>query len=497
MSEAKQTKYLVLDSRIIEGTTGAKLTVGKAVKDRQNPLFTGDKPWEPNISNGFPTVLWDEEDKLYKCWYNAWIIDKAVATTPPEKRGDISGFGSYLPDAVDSQPFPSRDSGVCYAISKDGIHWEKPDLGVVQFNGDKKNNLVFSAEAVPKMANASPDLPPSKARGPHGAGVFKDYREGDPAKLYKMVFRDYSPSEPETFYISVAFSPDGLRWDSVPCPETDPEADTHNNAFWAPELEKYVLITRRWSPDRRVGRCESLDFLKWTKPEVVLSNSKLGLKHQIYSMPVFRYANLYIGLPAIFNSDNDRVHTELAWSPDTVKWYRINPGTPLIPNGDEKDDYDWGCIYTAHAIFLKDEIRIYYMGDANTHYSWRDSGLCLATLRPDGFVGYEPYSDNTSALITTKPVICAGKSLCVSVDVRYGGSVQVESYDERSQKLASSEPITSQPAKWEWEYETNTEITDGVVTWKDGWDLSVMGDKKVQLKFELNKATLYSFSFND
>ena len=493
----KGTKYLVLDSRIIDETTGAKLTVGKVKKDKGNPFFKGDKPWEPNISNGFPTVLWDEEDRLYKCWYNAWIIDKAVATTPPEKRGDKSGYGSYLPDAVDSQPFPSRDSGVCYAISKDGIHWEKPELGVVEFNGDKKNNLVFSAEAIPKMANASPDLPPSKARGPHCAGIFKDYREGDPAKLYKMVFRDYSPSDPENFYISVAFSPDGLRWDSVPCPETDPEADALNNAFWDPELEKYVLITRRWSPDRVVARCESPDFLKWTKPEVVLSNSQLGLKHQIYSMPVFRYAGLYIGLAAIFNQDNDRVHTELAWSPDTVKWHRINPGTPLIANGDEKDDYDWGCIYTAHAVFTKDEIRIYYMGDANTHYSWRDSGLCLATLRPDGFVGYEPYSDDVPALIKTKPVICSAKSLGLSVDVRGGGSVQVKLLDEGGKSLAASESMTSQPEKWEWEYETNSEITDGRVTWTDGWDFSVMAGKKIQLEFELDNATLYSFSFSD
>ena len=29
-----------------------------------------------------------------------------------------------------------------YAISKDGIHWEKPDLGLVEFNGTKHNNIV-------------------------------------------------------------------------------------------------------------------------------------------------------------------------------------------------------------------------------------------------------------------------------------------------------------------------------------------------------------------
>ena len=30
---------------------------------------------------------------------------------------------------------------VCYAESRDGIHWTKPELGVVEFNGSKQNNI--------------------------------------------------------------------------------------------------------------------------------------------------------------------------------------------------------------------------------------------------------------------------------------------------------------------------------------------------------------------
>ena len=29
-----------------------------------------------------------------------------------------------------------------YAVSDDGLHWQKPDLGLVEYNGDKNNNLV-------------------------------------------------------------------------------------------------------------------------------------------------------------------------------------------------------------------------------------------------------------------------------------------------------------------------------------------------------------------
>ena len=31
---------------------------------------------------------------------------------------------------------------VCYAVSKDGIEWDKPKLGILEYNGNKNNNLV-------------------------------------------------------------------------------------------------------------------------------------------------------------------------------------------------------------------------------------------------------------------------------------------------------------------------------------------------------------------
>ena len=32
----------------------------------------------------------------------------------------------------------------CYAESTDGIHWEKPDLGLYEVMGTKKNNVVLA-----------------------------------------------------------------------------------------------------------------------------------------------------------------------------------------------------------------------------------------------------------------------------------------------------------------------------------------------------------------
>jgi hypothetical protein len=40
---------------------------------------------------------------------------------------------------------------LCYATSKDGIHWEKPELGLIDYRGTKTNNIVFEAHEAPEL----------------------------------------------------------------------------------------------------------------------------------------------------------------------------------------------------------------------------------------------------------------------------------------------------------------------------------------------------------
>jgi len=41
-----------------------------------------------------------------------------------------------------------RKSMTAYAESEDGIHWHKPKLGLIEFEGSKKNNLVWNGDIV-------------------------------------------------------------------------------------------------------------------------------------------------------------------------------------------------------------------------------------------------------------------------------------------------------------------------------------------------------------
>ncbi len=446
------SKFLLLDKRIIDKADGVWLTIGKVTKEPRNPLFKEDKPWEPRFDNLYANVAYDEQDKLYKCWYSPFIIDERTTSVPRDKRSGLN-YIKVKPN--------HREMGVCYATSKDGLAWTKPELGIVEFDGSKKNNIVY--------------------RGPHGMGVMKDSRDQDPARRYKMFGRGS-----ERGRMGVSFSSDGLHWTKMtPCPEINAAGDTHNNAFWAPELGKYVGITRLWGPKvgRVVGRCESADFVKWTRAVDVMHCLPAEPHRQTYAMPVFRYANVYLGLVMLLNTKTDLVDCELTWSPDTVHWERVCPGTPIIPRGPE-GSYDCGCVYAAACPIVRDgEIRLYYGGNNGPHTTWRDGFFCLARLRPDGFAGMTVTGHGRRGTIVTKPIACSGRRLCVSADAA-GGAVRVGVVDAEGLGLDDAVPVSA-------------DVTDTAVRWKGGGDLSRWVGKSVRLRFELESATLYAFSFAD
>lgn len=430
------TRFLLLDKRIIEFTENVKLEVGKVEKHDANPLFGEEKVWEVRFDNLYGNIIFDQEEQIYKCWYSPFIVDYAAHGMTLEER---------------TEPYrehPEREMGICYATSKDGINWEKPDLGLVEYKGSKGNNIVW--------------------RGPHGAGVIKDVGEKDPSKRYKAIFQG----------MAVAFSADGLHWGKEKKVKgVSVAGDTHNNAIWAPTLNKYVGITRTWGRKfgREVARIESDDFINWTKEEVVLHGTTRDL--QTYSMPIFYYKQVYLGLLTIYQQSTDRVWTELTWSPDTRSWYRIDEGTPLIPNSEKKLDYDYGCVYAcATPVFTDDKIMLYYGGSDWLHFGWRNGSLCLATLRPDGFAGYVQENKTQEGVIVTKLLKYKGGELKLTADVEKGGSISVSLLNRDGEQIAASESITNS-------------ITDESLK----FDKEIK-EENISIKLKIIQAKVYSFS---
>lgn len=448
--------HLLLDSRIIASVDNAVLRIGTVKKHAANPLFGQERPWETDISHMYPNVVFDQEKGRYQMWYytrrkSEWARDITLGRAHPG-----------------SDPLAGGGTSICYAESQDGITWTKPELNVVYYRG-KPTNIVLDDT--------------------HGVGVFRDSHDQDPRRRYKAFGSRHGG--PPNDNIWVAFSADGINW-SNRTHVGNARGDTHNNAFWAPTLGKYVGITREYPVPpgehrnsgkgiRTVLRMESEDFLDWSKPVEVLRGPR---KAQTYSMPVFRYAGLYLGLPAIYHLGGDhRVRTELTWSADTQVWHRTDKGAQLIPLSENEGAYDWGCIYAAATpVVLKDEIRIYYSGQPRRH-GWNPGHWCLATLRPHGWAGYEPKDKVASALITTHPVACSGKKLRLTADAKHG-LVRVTVLDADGKRVSRSKPIAG-------------DVTNEPVTLLGDADLKTFCDKMVRLEFEVTRGKLYAFSFSD
>ncbi len=450
---AEAQKVLLLDATLIEHSDNIRLAVGQAEKSGYNPLFGEDRPWEPRFDNLYPNVIWDEQAQLFKCWYNPFLVEMEdwIGSTPQRKKW------LWL-----------RDSGLCYAESADGIHWRKPALDLLPFRGQPSNILV---------------------RDVHGVGVFRDLHEANPERRYKMFFVNQARGVRTT--LAVAFSPDGLHWG----PQTVIEnakvmGDTHNNALWAPTLNRYVAFTRDWDPrqwkrDRKdripaarvVSRMESEDFEHWSEPQEVIRG--LSFDQQVYQMLVFYHGGVYLGLPVIFDLKEDRTHPELAWSKDTVNWHRIEPGTPLIENGTP-GSYDWGCVYpAAYPLFSPDGIKLFYAGSDGPHTGERKGYFALATLRPDGFAAATPADpDKAGVIVSTPRVFQEGERLLLTADTAATGSVQVTLLDAQGRAIARSEPLsgsfTARPVVW---------------TGKEAQPLR----GQLRLQFTLSHAKLYSY----
>ena len=390
---------------------------------------------------------------MYKCWYSPFIVDHSSKEMSSQQR-----------EEVEYRAPRNREMAICHATSRDGLNWIKPELGLVEYDGSKANNILWRGGGDTRALQA----------GPHGSGILKDREDPDPTRRYKAFLK----SE----ILSVAFSADGIHWEpAIACPEANSAGDTHNNAFWAPTLGRYVGITRQWSKPfgRQVAWTSSADFLDWDKTQIVLEG--LDERHQTYAMPVFFHGGVYIGLVAIHDQDADRVWTELTWSPDTKIWHRVVPGTPLIPNGDD-GEYDWGCVYAAACpVFLEDEIRLYYGGNDGLHTSWRNGFFCLATLRPDGFAGYRASDAAEPATVTTTPILDGKAPLRVSADIAKGGSLVVRVLGEEKQVLAESHPLASK-------------VSDAQVRWLDDSALDAIRTGHARLQFAFQEATVFSFS---
>ena len=480
--EIGSRRELFVNDALIEAMTGGARQCLQHPVPREESLAT-DRPWEGNMSGAYSTVFCDGD--RYRMYYQAWngviveVDGKTIMREAPIRIG--------------------------YAESEDGIHWRRPSLGLIAFDGSKDNNIVWEGQG-------------DDQKGIHGFSPFKDLNPAcRPEARYKAVGATTSISD-RALYAMV--SPDGLRWKLM---SEDPilkdcAFDSQNLVFWDAVRGEYRAYMRDVLPPwyRGIKTATSKDFVCWTEPQWLEYPG--APTEQLYTnqvAPYYRAPHLFVGFPTRY--------VERPWSPSIEalpepehrrlrarvserygaavtdglfmasrdgrtfkRWAEafIRPGLRTIGSWAYGDCYqDWGLVETASALRgAPRELSMY----VSENY-WRNPCAFIRrySLRIDGFVSI--HAPLAGGELLTRPLTFAGDKLELNISTSAAGSAAVELQDAGGRPLPGFSLGDC--------HEVVGDSLDYIVRWKNGHDLTPWQGRPIRLRFSLRDADLYSFRF--
>ncbi len=362
----------------------------------------------------------------------------------------------------------------CYAESPDGIHWEKPNLGLYSFNGSKKNNIVWDGI------------------GTHNFTPFKDPNPeaADDAK-YKALGR--GTKRGKGLY---AFqSPDGIHWSLMQKEPviTKGAFDSQNLAFWDPVREEYREYHRDFRKGKRAIRtATSKNFLDWSEPKW-LKYPEAPREHMYTNavMPYYRAPHIFIGFPTRYIPGRGSLTEGLLMaSRDGRTFHRweealIRPGANPDKWQNRSNYIWWGLIETESDLPGDRKELSLFVNEG--YYEGKSSRTRRYTIRIDGFVSaHAPMSGGT---LVTKPVVFDGNRLSINFATSAAGSVRVGLASADGKAIDGYAASDCPPIYGD--------ALDKTVRWKGGADVGDLAGQAVRLRFHLKDADVYSFRFQD
>jgi len=270
-------------------------------------------------------------------------------------------------ETVDHTYKTDADIYLCYAESSDGVKWERPDVGRVEFEGNRRNNILFT---------------PADGGG-HGHFVFVD-EQAPAGERYKIVLSRWS--EGIGWIVFGGTSPDGLAWTIFNEPILKLNSDTQTVCFRDGGV--YRMYVRMWSEGlfagkRIVGYTESKDFRRFGEPAAILApDAEDPPEFQFYNSAATKLKDdLYVMFISVFDTKQDLVRLHGAWSRDGRRFQRLGR-QPILGNGS---GFDSMGLYVGPGGVPgpdKDSWWFYYIGTASHH----DQHL-PDTAPPNGGVG--------------------------------------------------------------------------------------------------------------
>ena len=467
------SKQLFFDDRFMESSDGVRIVMNSPRK--LGPVLKPDRRWENFRLTSYFTVIQDGD--LCRMYYSCFSEDQ----------------WNYAAADVTWRDY----AFLCYAESKDGRHWHKPNLGLVEYKGSKDNNIL--------------------ARSIVDGTVFID-PQAPAAERYKILHT----VGPHAGGLRISTSADGIHFKWATSAVREWSCDSQQNIFFDDRLHKFVGYLRaprdlkfpgfdqgEW---RMVMRIEVEDPKDWSQvePKVVFHPDEKDppgvdfytnatLKYPLADDSYFMFPAAYHHFPPEYGNDG-LLDISAAASRDGIRWQRTDR-RPYVPLGKVGE---WDAMFAMMGVGIfrvGDTLLQYYNAIdishggtrhaskyANAQASRRQWGWMGAVeQRLDGF--YSADAAYGGGHITTPPIVFDGSRLELNINTSAAGSAKValRNADNRpiaGYSLADADKIMVNDVRH-------------VVTWKGSPSIKKLAGKPIRIHINMRSAKLYAFQFRD
>lgn len=477
---------LMIDDHLIDSMSPSlRLQLHKPV--RRNVALVTDEPWEGNA-----------------CLYNSIFQDG-------NRYRMYFGSQQYV-NSEKKLLYPHKPY-TCYAESKDGIHWTKPVLGLVEFNGSRKNNIVLEAESIQGISV-----------DPVHIAVFKDSNpDCPPESRYKAIIRAANARGLYALQSSDGFHFEPLSYQLI---ITDGAFDSQNLAFWDSTRGEYRIYFRdfhgrvgeRFVGIRGIKTATSRDFRTWSSPEWLIFPD--APEEHLYTNQIAPYArapHIFFGFPMRY--------TDRGWVDSTGKLPHpnlrrlragINPrygsavtdglmmtsrdgrvfkrwGEALLRPGPSRtnswvygdNSISWGVLNTPSDLSTApNELSIYAI---EGYWTENSQNIRRYSIRMDGFVSIR--APLKGGEFVTKPLLIDGDKLVLNYETSAAGGIWVE--------IQNANGLPLQGYALEDCHEIFGDEIHREVTWESVDSLGKWTSAPIRLRFVLKDADLFSFQFRE
>ncbi|NLX12909.1 MAG: hypothetical protein GXY44_04540 [Phycisphaerales bacterium] len=480
------------------------------------PIIWPDKP-QVEQDCAWGNVL-REPDGRIRLWYTTMRMGHEGRGGHAMAAAGVWGRGndfSFYPRSEDDRPVVEHMLGR-YAESRDGLHWVKPELGLIEFRGSRRNNIVLNGTLASQQTDGA-------LTNADGFTVVRDDEESDPTKRYKLIAHWESihywdnhsvsgalgrPEEVMKKYHEargkyITFSPDGILWNQPLV------------RLQVPSFGDRCLVTRNhrhqywWLNNRpnaangygAAGLQTSKDLINWSPIEAILPRTEDNPDHpDIESLIPFNYGNqdLAFLITQVKRENDSKLLSFIASHHDGEDWKRVSmvPTEPFIPPGPKGSYYSNGAVVLQNEpLIIGEELLIYFNAFAlrdepQSRFGRRSIGV--AKLRRDAFAGLtagNEQAEHRSGRLVTRPLKVSSPNLYLNIEQRgAGGAAKVALRHADQRPIPGFGPQEALPI-----------TQDGVrhqVSWKNRADIGALLGQDVVIEMELTgPAILYAIVF--